>query len=151
MLRSQLARACFVAAIALLATTACGDDATETTIPPTTTVAAPATTKAGAPGAATTSTVTTAPPTTEARQVIEVAYRGGKIEGGGRKQVTKGRPVTLRVSSDTADEIHVHGYDKSAEVAAGGTAEITFDANVAGVFEVELHKKHLKIVDLEVK
>ena len=45
----------------------------------------------------------------------------------------------------------MHGYDKTFDIPAGGTGEVTFVANVSGVFEVELHKKHLKIVDLEVK
>jgi hypothetical protein len=144
-------------AVAPLALVACGDDADapQATVS-TTAVAAATTTASGAAGPGTTAAgsatvTTTAPTTTAAGPVIEIAYRGGKLEGNGRKQVTKGQTVTLRVTSDVADEVHVHGYDKEAAIPAGGTAEVVFKADVAGVFEVELHKKHLKIADLEVR
>lgn len=151
-----------VAAIGTLLLAGCGDDTgtDTTTAAPATTAVASATTAATAPtpAAPTTaaptaapSTSVTAPPTTVAGTVIEITYRGGKVDGGGRRPVTKGQPLTLRVTSDIADEAHVHGYDKTITIPANGTGEVTFVANVSGVFEVELHKKGLKIVDLEVK
>jgi heme/copper-type cytochrome/quinol oxidase subunit 2 len=152
-------RAVAFTALVALALAACGDDgadpqATAATAAPaaavSTTTAASTTAAAAAPtpSAAPASAITT---TTAAGTVIEIAYRGGKLEGNGRKQIPKGRTVTLRVTSDVAEEVHVHGYDKEATIAAGSTAEITFVADVAGIFEVELHKKHLKIADLEVR
>jgi hypothetical protein len=143
---------------------ACGDDAATTstaasvatTAAPPTTPGAPTTTAASptttaSPATATSPPTTVAPATTIAGTLVEIVYRGGKIEGGGRKPVPRGQTLTVRVSSDVADEVHVHGYDKTFQVPAGGTAEVSFVANVSGVFEVELHKKHLKIADLEVK
>jgi hypothetical protein len=155
-----------VALVAPLALVACGDDTSASQATTPTTTAAPASSGAAsaaamssttAPGAASATTATAtapttaAPTTTAAGPVIEITYRGGKLEGNGRKQVAKGQTVTLRVTSDVADEVHVHGYDKDAVIPAGGTAEVVFRADVAGVFEVELHKKHLKIADLEVR
>ena len=58
---------------------------------------------------------------------------------------------TVRVTSDAADEIHVHGYDKTAPVAAGATAEVSFVANIPGVFEVEFERSHRLLFTLEVR
>ncbi len=44
--------------------------------------------------------------------------------------------MRFRVESDVADEIHVHGFDITKEVAAGGSASFSFPADIEGVFEV---------------
>jgi len=73
-------------------------------------------------------------------RTIQVAYAGGAVTGtSGREQVRLGEPVVLRISSDVADQVHVHGYDLEQAVPAGGTVEIPVDATIPGVFEVELH------------
>ena len=134
-LRPRLRAAC--AAVALLALSACGgeDD------PPTVEPGAPTTT---APGA----TATTATTTT----VLAVTVRGGSVvEGAARQRATLNQPVTIRVTSDVAEEVHVHGYDKRVNVAAGGTAEATFVANIPGVFEVEFERSHKLLFTLEVR
>ena len=51
---------------------------------------------------------------------------------------------------DTADEVHVHGFDVTKAVPAGGTALLSFDANLEGRFEVELHGSGAQIAELEV-
>jgi heme/copper-type cytochrome/quinol oxidase subunit 2 len=61
-----------------------------------------------------------------------------------------GSPVVLSVSSDVADEIHVHGYDRKANVPAGATASVVFSANNPGVFEVELENSKLQLAQLQV-
>jgi hypothetical protein len=52
--------------------------------------------------------------------------------------------------SDVEDEVHVHGYDVSKEVAAGGTAKFSFPAEITGVFEVELEQTAVPIANLQV-
>ena len=91
------------------------------------------------------------PTTTAPANTIEVGYTGGTITGGGRRSTTLGQPVIIRVTSDVADELHLHGYDKTVELKANGTATITFIADRPGIFEVELEKKQLKLFELEVK
>ncbi len=59
--------------------------------------------------------------------------------------------MTIRVTSDVADEVHVHGYDRTVPVAAGQTAEVTFVASIPGVFEVELERIHRLLFTLEVR
>ena len=56
----------------------------------------------------------------------------------------------LVVKSDVADEIHLHGYDKSTDVTAGGTARLPFTATIPGRFEVELESRGVQIADLTV-
>jgi len=112
----------------LLGLAACGGDGD----PPTNASEAPVPTAAGA--AAPTSP---APPGT----VLAVTVRGGAlIAGTSRQQATLNQPVTIRVTSDVADEVHVHGYEKRVAVGAGATGAVTFLANIPGVFEVELEK-----------
>ena len=42
------------------------------------------------------------------------------------------------MTSDVADEIHVHGYDLKKDVPAGGSVRFSFPASIEGVFEIEL-------------
>ena len=113
--------------------------------------AAPATTATTAAG----STVTTAtggPSTTGAQgTVVAITVRGGSVEGPSRQRVTLNERVTLRVTSDVADEVHVHVYDRRADVAPNSPAELSFVANVPGVFEVELENSHRRLTTLEVQ
>jgi hypothetical protein len=104
---------------------------------------------------ATTPTTLAAGPTTtsaSAATVLAVTVRGGAVvEGASRQRATLGQPVTIRVTSDVADEVHVHGYDKTVAVAPGRTAEVTFVANIPGVFEVEFERSHRQLFTMEVR
>jgi len=99
-------------------------------------------------------TTTTAPPPTTTAPVgrtVTITVKNAVPVGGiQRASVTKGDEVTLVVHSDVADEIHVHGYNLKQDVAAGGTARITFVADVAGRFEAELEHHGTQIADLTV-
>ncbi|HEV2759509.1 MAG TPA: hypothetical protein VGV86_08090 [Acidimicrobiales bacterium] len=84
--------------------------------------------------------------------VLAVTVRGGAVvEGASRQRATLNQPVTIRVTSDVADEVHVHGYDKSVDVAPGRTGEVTFVANIPGVFEVEFERSRRLLFTLEVR
>ncbi len=83
--------------------------------------------------------------------VIELVIVEGKVEGGvGRHDVRLGDTVVIRVISDVAEELHVHGYDDKLELTAGAPAELTFVADIPGVFEVELEQSGLKVAELQV-
>ena len=83
--------------------------------------------------------------------VIEVKVVGGRPEGGVQRRAVKlGDTAVLRVSSDVADEVHVHGYDLTFDVGPGVAGEVTFEATIPGVFEVELHDAGREILKLEV-
>ena len=125
----------FLAVVLLLALAACGSGDSPTIDVPEST---PTTTASGGAAAAGT--------------VLAVTVRGGSVvEGASRQRATLNQPVTIRVTSDVADEVHVHGYDKKVEVAAGRTGEVTFVANIPGVFEVEFERSHRLLFTLEVR
>jgi heme/copper-type cytochrome/quinol oxidase subunit 2 len=144
MSRTSRALSAVALALALAVPLACGDDGTETSFTGTT-VPSPTTTS--------TTTTTTAPTTTTEvdATVIDITVSDGKVTGGGRKQVTKDERVTLRVTSDKADEIHVHGYDISVDINANERAELTFTPNAEGVYEVELEDAGIELLELEVR
>jgi hypothetical protein len=82
---------------------------------------------------------------------VTIVVRNGKPVGGVKRlEYKKGDHVRFVVRSDVSDEIHVHGYDRSNLVNAGGTARFDFKANLEGVFEVELENLHRQIAELRV-
>jgi heme/copper-type cytochrome/quinol oxidase subunit 2 len=51
-----------------------------------------------------------------------------------------GQPITLRVTSDATDELHVHSVpDHKFEVAATANQTFQFSVDVPGSVDVELH------------
>lgn len=150
-------RAALVAGAATLALglTACGGDSAATTDAGASSPATSAAPSPSATGASPTASETATPtptPTEEEGQVVEITVKGGKVSGpDGRVKVKKGDTVTLRVTSDVADEVHLHGYDESVDVEAGGTAELTFEATLDGVFEAELEERALQLVEFQIQ
>ena len=91
------------------------------------------------------------PPAAPARRVIAVTVAGGKVTGVESRVPAKlGERLEVRVTSDVAEQVHVHGYDLTADVAAGGVASIEVDATIPGGFEVELEKSHKTLFQLRV-
>jgi hypothetical protein len=84
-------------------------------------------------------------------QRIEVTVAGGQVTGDtGRVEVDAGEEVTLEITADVADEVHVHGYDLTAALTPGEPAALTFAATIPGVFEVELHHAGTVLLSLQV-
>jgi len=81
-----------------------------------------------------------------------VTVVNGKPQGG-VKTITykRGDTVDLTVSSDTADEIHIHGYDLHKDVTKGGSVHFTFPASIDGKFVIELENKGEQIASLQVE
>jgi copper(I)-binding protein len=129
----MLACACVVAATTLAA--GCGsDDSSSASSTDSTTVETE------------TTTTETAKPTVVSIVVVDGVPKDGIV----RESVNEGDRVVVVVNSDVADEIHVHGYDISRDVAAGGTARLPFTATIPGQFEVELESRGVQIADLTV-
>jgi len=96
-----------------------------------------------------TSTSTSDDATVPASQTINVV--NGQPQGGVKTvSFKKNDQVVLKVNSDTADEIHVHGYDLKKDVEKGGSVTFTFKATIEGRFEVELENAGTQIANLEV-
>ncbi len=149
MIRSSLARASALAAILIVASACSGDDSTPTTAP-TATATAPSTTTEPSP--ATSTTLTMNDTTTDAVKTIDVAYAGGQVSGGAQRTTVRlGEKVRVLVTSDVADEVHVHTYDIRAKVAPGQPAELELVASIPGRHQVELEKKGKQLLTLEVR
>ncbi len=81
--------------------------------------------------------------------VIEVA--GGEPVGGVKElSFNAGDTIEFEVSSDTAAEVHFHGYDVGQDVEAGGTTEFSVPADIEGIFEVELEETAVPIAEITV-
>jgi plastocyanin len=73
--------------------------------------------------------------------VNRIRIQGGNVVGGPADiKVTKGDAVTIVVSSDAPDDIHLHGYDIEKPVEPGKPATFKFTADIEGIFEIESHK-----------
>jgi hypothetical protein len=71
---------------------------------------------------------------------FELALRGGKaVPPERRLTVLKGDAVLIRLTSDRAGEVHLHGYRIHARVAPGAPAEWRFSARATGRFRIEWH------------
>jgi hypothetical protein len=78
---------------------------------------------------------------------------GGEPEGGVSDiTVNKDDDVRVKVESeDTSGEIHVHGYDLMKDVEAGSSVTFTFEADIEGVFEIEIEDTKTPIAELTVE
>jgi plastocyanin len=83
---------------------------------------------------------------------ITVSVKDGKVTPPThRQQIAKGDTVKLVVTTDKADEVHVHGVNIEKETEANKPITITFVAKDAGIYEVETHKSNLQLLQLEVR
>ena len=84
-------------------------------------------------------------------QTKTITVVNGQPQGGVQTvSYKKGDQIRLKVQSDVADEIHVHGYDLKKDVAKGGSVTFNFKATIEGRFEVELENAGTQIANLEV-
>lgn len=84
-------------------------------------------------------------------KVPTIVVRDGEAVGGIEElEYDAGDEIRFEVSSDVAEEVHVHGYDLMEDVPAGGTASFDFPAEIEGIFEVELEGLGEQIAELRV-
>jgi cytoskeletal protein RodZ len=85
-------------------------------------------------------------------RTITVSIRAGKVDPPpDRIKVPRGETVRLVVTSDVADELHVHGYDREVALPAGRPATLEFTADQAGLFQVETHETEKVLFQLLVE
>jgi plastocyanin len=65
-------------------------------------------------------------------------------------EFSAGEQVEFKVKSNTATEVHVHGYEIEKEVPAGGTVTVSFPAELEGIYDVEVHPAEEQIAELRV-
>jgi len=81
-----------------------------------------------------------------------IVVRNAKPVGGVQDiTVKKGDEVHFTVQSDSAQEIHVHGYDVHKTVPKNGSVSFSFPAKIDGGFVIELEKPGVQIAALKVQ
>lgn len=94
----------------------------------------------------------TAAPTSPVPQQFDLVVKDKKLVSGPAViSVPQGTPVTLRITVDHHDELHLHGYDLTLKLPTATVAELSFIADKSGRFEYELHHSHLDLGALEVQ
>jgi hypothetical protein len=67
-------------------------------------------------------------------------------------QAKTGQPITFNVTSDAADELHVHSVpDHKFEIAAAPNQTFRFTVDVPGNVDVELHHLDRTIATIQVR
>ena len=79
-----------------------------------------------------------------------VVRRGRRISGPSVIKVKQGDNVTLRITNDAVDELHLHGYNLQVPVMPETPAVLQFTAKLSGRFTFELHKTELELGAVEV-
>ena len=98
---------------------------------------------------------TTAEPSDDASEavVVDIAVKGGKVTPqGDRVDVKVGQKVTLHITSDAHEGIHVHSEpEHEYEVEPGDDIEKSFTIDTPGQIAVEAHHLDATIVQLVVR
>jgi hypothetical protein len=85
-------------------------------------------------------------------EVPTIVVRDGEPVGGMQDLTfTSGGDIRFDVKSDTAAEVHFHGYDVMEDVEAGGEVSFDVPADIEGVFEVELEETATQIAEITVE
>jgi hypothetical protein len=132
-----IAAAIAIVAVVVLSASGGDDEA------PAQATATPAATETAAPGA----TETATPEPTPTPKPEPPLVTPGKIT---KLRFTEGDTVRFRVRADTADEVHVHGYDLMKDIEPGKTISFSFPAEITGIFEIELEGAGEQIAQLRV-
>jgi hypothetical protein len=145
-------RVIIVSALVVLALAGCasGDEPSTTVSAPSPTATHSAIVTTG-PATPPTNPDITPPPARPARE-IAVSIRDGKVDPPpGRVKVQQGEAVRLVVTSDVADEVHVHGYELEVALPPGKPGTVEFTADQPGLFEVETHETEKVLLQLQVE
>jgi plastocyanin len=62
-----------------------------------------------------------------------------------------GEKLTLTVTSDHADQLHIHGFEIEKDLVAGEPLSVTVTGDQPGVYEVETHHPELRLLKIAVK
>ncbi len=127
------------------------DDGSDESSTPTTVASTATTEDTGSGGGSTGSGGGSTKPEREEPQVETIVIENGQPVGGVQElEFDKGDAIRFAVDSDVDEEVHLHGYDVSEDVTAGGSVEFDVPATIDGVFEVELEESVVPIAEITV-
>lgn len=92
-----------------------------------------------------------APAIAAATAGIQIEVKDGWLVSGPEiVKVSQGDEVVISITSNHADELHLHGYDITVPLKANTPATLSFTAKYPGRFGYELHHAHREIGAIEV-
>ena len=75
-------------------------------------------------------------------QDLDVLVRLGEARLNPSKiRVKQGDRVTLKIDSQQAGEVHLHGYDLKVDVEAGEAVDLLVPADITGRFRITFHQQ----------
>lgn len=84
-------------------------------------------------------------------EVATIEVKGGEPVGGvSDLEFTEGERIQIKVVSDAAGEVHLHGYDVTLDVTATEPVEFDLKADIGGVFELELEETAAPLAEVSV-
>jgi hypothetical protein len=85
--------------------------------------------------------------------VVDITIAKGQVTPSNAMLTAKvSEPITLRVTSDAADELHVHSVpDHKFQVAAAANQTFQFNVDVPGNVDVELHHLDRTVATIQVR
>jgi hypothetical protein len=85
--------------------------------------------------------------------VVDITIAKGQVSPSNATLAAKvSEPITLRVTSDAADELHVHSVpDHKFQVAAVADQTFQFSVDVPGNVDVELHHLDRTVATIQVR
>lgn len=86
-----------------------------------------------------------------AQDIDWVVRDGRRVSGPELVTAGVGETLRLRVRSNRADELHVHGYEVSRELPADHLVVLELPLAMSGRFDIELHAAHQVLTVLEVQ
>lgn len=84
------------------------------------------------------------------QRLIQVTVAGATMSPG-QLQANEGDTLTVSISTDRYEEIHLHGYDKHFFPSPGQPATLTFPADKTGNFVIEIEATSTPLGLLDVK
>ena len=130
--------AAIIAVVAVIVLSGGGDETDKAADATATPTATPSATASGTAEATATPTPKPKPPLLQAGTERTLSF-------------DQGDTVRFRVRHGDAEEVHVHGYDIKKDLAANETANVSFEASIPGIFEIELEHSGTPLGRLKVE
>jgi len=85
-------------------------------------------------------------------EIPQIEIQGGEPVGGVNEiEVTEGSELRVEITTDTADELHFHGFDVYLDIEPGKTNERMVEtADIGGIHELESHTTGALLAEVSV-
>jgi len=101
---------------------------------------------------ASSSSSSSSPSSSPSGRTIEVTVEGSKVTPAPTTvDLGVGEKLTLTVTSDHADQLHIHGFEVEQDLVAGQPTTVTVTGDQPGVYEVETHHPELRLMKIAVR